>query len=125
MSTATITNHEIDYLIRGEEMQCVEIELDPNETDEAVQQGLEGSAWTRQGYSIVLELELDDFASAMAFANSVAALAEAANHHPDILIHGWNKLRLTLSTHSADGLTQSDLDLARGIDGLSASGRAG
>jgi len=88
-------------------------------TDEAVQQGLEGSGWTRQGDSIVRELELEDFASAMAFANSVAALAEAANHHPDILIHGWNKLRLTLSTHSADGLTQSDLDLARGIDGLS------
>ena len=90
-------------------------------TDEAVQQGLEGSQWTRQGDSIVRELELDDFASAMSFANSVAALAEAANHHPDILIHGWNKLTLTLSTHSADGLTQSDLDLARGIDGLSAS----
>ena len=90
-------------------------------TDEAVQQGLEGSGWTRQGDSIVRELELEDFASAMAFANSVAALAETANHHPDILIHGWNKLRLTLSTHSADGLTQSDLDLARGIDGLSAS----
>jgi 4a-hydroxytetrahydrobiopterin dehydratase len=89
-------------------------------TDEAVQQGLEGSGWTRQGDSIVRELELADFASAMAFANSVAALAEAANHHPDILIHGWNKLRLTLNTHSADGLTQSDLDLARGIDGLSA-----
>ena len=89
-------------------------------TDEAVQHGLEGSQWTRQGDSIVRELELADFASAMAFANSVAALAEAANHHPDILIHGWNKLRLTLSTHSADGLTQSDLDLARGIDGLSA-----
>ena len=32
MNTATRTNHEIDYLIRGEEMQCVEIELDPNET---------------------------------------------------------------------------------------------
>ena len=89
-------------------------------TDEAVRQGLEGSEWTRQGDSIVRELQLEDFASVMAFANSVAALAEAANHHPDILIHGWNKLRLTLSTHSADGLTQSDLDLARGIDGLSA-----
>ena len=32
MNTATRTNHEIDYLIRGEEMQCVEIELDPGET---------------------------------------------------------------------------------------------
>ncbi len=89
-------------------------------TDDEVRQGLEGSAWRHEGDAIVRELKLGDFAAAMAFANAVGALAEAANHHPDILIHGWNKVRLQLSTHSADGLTQSDLDLARGIDGLSA-----
>ena len=89
-------------------------------TDEEVQQGLEGSQWRREGDVIVRELELADFAAAMAFVNAVAALAEGANHHPDILIHGWNKVRFELRTHSADGLTQSDLDLARGIDGLSA-----
>jgi 4a-hydroxytetrahydrobiopterin dehydratase len=89
-------------------------------TDEAIDQGLEGSPWRREGDAIVRDLEFEDFAAAMAFANAVAALAEGANHHPDILIHGWNKVRLTSSTHSADGLTQSDLDLARGIDGLSA-----
>jgi 4a-hydroxytetrahydrobiopterin dehydratase len=89
-------------------------------TDDEVRQGLEGSQWRREGDTNVRDLELPDFAAAMAFANAVAELAEAANHHPDILIHGWNKVRLTLSTHSADGLTQSDLDLARGIDGLSA-----
>ena len=86
-------------------------------TDEAVRQGLEGSEWTRQGDSIVRELELADFASAMAFANSVAALAEAANHHPDIDIR-WRKVTYTLSTHSAGGLTQLDLDLAAQIDSL-------
>ena len=89
-------------------------------TDDAIDQGLQGTQWRREGGVIVRELELPDFATAMAFVNAVAALAEAANHHPDILIHGWNKVKLTLSTHSADGLTQSDLDLARGIDGLSA-----
>ena len=89
-------------------------------TDDEIQRGLEGSQWRRDGDAIVHELKLEDFAAAMGFANAVAALAEAANHHPDILIHGWNRVRLTLSTHSADGLTQSDLDLARGIDGLSA-----
>ena len=89
-------------------------------TDAAIEQGLEGSQWRRDGDAIVRDLTFDDFASAMAFANAVATLAEAANHHPDILVHGWNKVRLELSTHSADGLTQSDLDLARGIDGLSA-----
>jgi 4a-hydroxytetrahydrobiopterin dehydratase len=89
-------------------------------TDEQIEQGLSGSEWTREGDTIVRDFKLSDFAAAMAFANAVAGLAEAANHHPDILIHGWNRVRLTLSTHSADGLTQSDLDLARGIDGLSA-----
>ena len=54
-------------------------------TDE-VQQGLEGSEWTREGDSIVRELELD---AAMAFVTGGRA-GEAANHHPDILIHGWN-----------------------------------
>jgi 4a-hydroxytetrahydrobiopterin dehydratase len=90
-------------------------------TDDAIEEGLAESPWRREGDSIVRDLEFADFASAMAFTNAVAGLAEAANHHPDILIHGWNKVRLELSTHSADGLTQSDLDLSRGIDGLSAS----
>jgi len=89
--------------------------------DEQIEKGMSGSEWAREGDAIVRELELSDFASAMAFANAVAALAEAANHHPDILVHGWNKVRLTLSTHSEGGLTQSDLDLAHGIDGLSAA----
>jgi 4a-hydroxytetrahydrobiopterin dehydratase len=90
-------------------------------TDEQIEQGLSGSEWTREGDSIVRDFKLSDFAAAMAFANAVAGLAEAANHHPDILIHGWNLVRLELTTHSADGLTQNDLDLARGIDGLSGS----
>jgi 4a-hydroxytetrahydrobiopterin dehydratase len=89
-------------------------------TDDQIEQGLEGSEWTRDGDAIVRELELADFATAMAFVNAVATLAEDANHHPDILVHGWNKVRLTVSTHSEGGLTQSDLDLSRGIDGLSA-----
>lgn len=90
-------------------------------TDDAIARALTGSSWRRDGDAIVRELEFADFAGAMAFVNDVAGLAEAANHHPDILIHGWNRVRLELSTHSADGLTQGDLDLARGIDGLSAS----
>ena len=45
--------------------------------------------------------------------------AEEAGHHPDILVHGWNKVRLTLSTHSEGGITQADLDLAGAVDALS------
>ena len=50
--------------------------------------------------------------------NRVADAAEAANHHPDILVHGWNGLRFTLSTHSEGGVTEADLALAATIDAL-------
>jgi 4a-hydroxytetrahydrobiopterin dehydratase len=75
--------------------------------------------WRRgEGQTIERELKFADFAGAVAFANRVAELAEEANHHPDILIHGWNKVRLTLSTHSAGGLTDADFGLAKRIDDL-------
>ena len=53
----------------------------------------------------------------MEFVNEVAALAEEANHHPDIDIR-WNKVTLVLTTHSEGGLTQNDFDLAKKIDAL-------
>jgi 4a-hydroxytetrahydrobiopterin dehydratase len=74
--------------------------------------------WRREGESIVREHKFADFAAAIAFVDRVAERAEAANHHPDILVHGWNNVRLTLSTHSAGGITESDFALAREIDGL-------
>jgi 4a-hydroxytetrahydrobiopterin dehydratase len=76
--------------------------------------------WERDGDEIVREWKLADFAAAIAFVNRVAEVAEAANHHPDILLHGWNKVRLTLSTHSEGGLTDADFRLAGQIDGLGA-----
>ncbi len=74
--------------------------------------------WRLEDGQIVRELKFADFAAAIAFVDRVAARAEAANHHPDILVHGWNKVRLTLSTHSAGGLTDADFALAGEIDGL-------
>ncbi len=64
------------------------------------------------------ELSFANFADAIAFVNRVAEAAEVANHHPDILLHGWNKVRLTLSTHSVGGLTDADFQLAAQIDRL-------
>ena len=54
----------------------------------------------------------------MAHVERVAEAAEEANHHPDILVHGWNKVRLTLSTHSAGGVTQADLDMSQTLEAL-------
>jgi 4a-hydroxytetrahydrobiopterin dehydratase len=84
--------------------------------DEQIEQGLAGSDWRREGDTIVRDLELADFEAAMARANAVAAVAQEHDHHPDILVHGWNKLRLTMATHSEGGITQRDLDLARALD---------
>ena len=67
---------------------------------------------------IVREWKFEDFRGAIAFVERVADAAEAANHHPDILVHGWNKVRLELSTHSEGGITEADFALAARIDQL-------
>jgi 4a-hydroxytetrahydrobiopterin dehydratase len=74
-------------------------------------------AWQREGSSITAVVTRKDFTGAMLFTGAVAFLAEQANHHPDILIQ-WNKVTLTLSTHSAGGLTAADFDLAGKISAL-------
>jgi 4a-hydroxytetrahydrobiopterin dehydratase len=74
--------------------------------------------WRLEEGTLVRDLKLRDFAAVIALVNRVAEAAEAANHHPDILVHGWNGLRLTLSTHSEGGVTEADLALADAIDAL-------
>ncbi len=61
-------------------------------------------AWTRDGNSITTVTRRADFRDALLYVGAVAYLAESASHHPDIAI-SWNKVTLTLSTHSAGGLT--------------------
>ena len=88
-------------------------------TDPQISERLAGvPGWTRQGDSIVHEQTLADFKAALLYVGAVAYLAEAANHHPDITIQ-WNKVTLTLSTHSAGGLTTNDFALAEQINRLS------
>jgi 4a-hydroxytetrahydrobiopterin dehydratase len=87
-------------------------------TGNEIEQRLAMSEWYRSGQAIVREWKLADFAAAIAFVNRVSETAEAANHHPDILIHGWNKVRLELSTHSQGGLTAADFELAAQIDAV-------
>jgi 4a-hydroxytetrahydrobiopterin dehydratase len=82
------------------------------------------TGWGRQGDEIAREYTFGDFMEALGFVNAVAELAEAADHHPDILIHGYKRVKLTLSTHSEGGLTGRDFDLAARID-ASPAGKAG
>jgi 4a-hydroxytetrahydrobiopterin dehydratase len=76
------------------------------------------SEWREEGQALVRDFEFSNFAAAMAFVNRVADVAEEANHHPDILVHGWNKVRLTVSTHSEGRITDADHALAGRIDEL-------
>jgi 4a-hydroxytetrahydrobiopterin dehydratase len=87
-------------------------------SDEEIQAKLESSEWQREGDEIAREWKFKDFGEAMAFVNRVAVKAEEANHHPDILLHGWNNVRLTLTSHSAGGLTGSDFEMAEKFDAL-------
>jgi 4a-hydroxytetrahydrobiopterin dehydratase len=75
------------------------------------------AGWERTGSAITRTVELGDFRDAVLYVGAVAHLAQAANHHPDIAI-SWNRVTLTLSTHSAGGLTGADFALAGQINAL-------
>jgi 4a-hydroxytetrahydrobiopterin dehydratase len=87
-------------------------------SDSEIEAGIADGEWERDGETIVRERRFSDFRAAIAFVERVAEEAEAVNHHPDILVHGWNKVRLTLSTHSEGGVTAADLALAARLDAL-------
>jgi 4a-hydroxytetrahydrobiopterin dehydratase len=87
-------------------------------TDAEIESRLDGSEWEREEDEIVREWTFENFAEALAFVNRVGETAEEANHHPDILLHGWNKVRLSLTNHSAGGLTAVDFEMASKFDGL-------
>ena len=88
-------------------------------SEDQIAERLSGTEWKQEGEQIVRDWKFSDFREAIAFVNKVAEAAEEANHHPDILVHGWNKVRLTVTNHSAGGLTEADFALAEQVDGLS------
>lgn len=71
--------------------------------------------WQLEGENIRRTFRFADFAEAMGFVNRIGLAAEKADHHPDIDIR-WNKVTLTLSTHSAGALTDKDITLAALFD---------
>ena len=78
---------------------------------------LEG--WERDGDALRKEFKLDDFVGSVEFVKSLVEPAEEMNHHPDLAI-SWNKVTVTLSTHSEGGITENDFELAKRIDSLAA-----
>ena len=68
-------------------------------------------------HHLVRQFRFSDFKHALAFVNQVGEIAETEGHHPDILL-GWGKAEITLWTHAANGLTESDFIVAAKIDRL-------
>ncbi len=82
--------------------------------------------WQFENGTLTKEWKFDNFGEAMAFTNSVAEMAELAQHHPDIAIN-YSQVRLTLVTHSEGGVTGKDVALAKQIEeaGIGARERRG
>ena len=87
-------------------------------TSEQVEAELAASpGWQLADGQITKVVTRKDFADALRYVNAVGYLAERANHHPDIAM-SWNKVTLTLVSHSAGGLTDKDFALARQLNAL-------
>ncbi len=71
--------------------------------------------WTLDGRAIHKTFRFPTFTAAIGFVDKVAAIADAADHHPDILIR-YDRVTLTLSTHAAHGLTERDFALAAEVE---------
>ncbi len=74
--------------------------------------------WRREGDMIVRDVQVKDFQAALDLVNRVGAIAEEEGHHPDLLIHGYKNVRITLTTHAIDGLSENDFILAAKIERL-------
>jgi 4a-hydroxytetrahydrobiopterin dehydratase len=76
------------------------------------------SDWSLDGDSIRRQYTFDGFASAVAFVVRIGFDAEAADHHPDVLISNYKRVTLTFTTHSAGGLTAKDFSAASAADAV-------
>ena len=79
------------------------------------------NGWQFQNNQIEKEYSLKDFKSALNFVNKLGEEAEKMDHHPDINIHSYNKVKISLSTHSEGGVTGKDFNLAEKIENLNKS----
>jgi 4a-hydroxytetrahydrobiopterin dehydratase len=75
------------------------------------------NGWRREGTIIIKRYTMPSFPAALVFVGAIGHIAEGLDHHPDILIQ-WKNVTISISTHSAGGLTDKDFQLARHIDAL-------
>ncbi|HSF02972.1 MAG TPA: 4a-hydroxytetrahydrobiopterin dehydratase [Solirubrobacterales bacterium] len=73
--------------------------------------------WEREGETIAKTFELADFVGSAQFVGKLVEPAEEMGHHPDLTV-SWNKVGVSITTHSAGGLTANDFELAKRVDAL-------
>jgi 4a-hydroxytetrahydrobiopterin dehydratase len=72
--------------------------------------------WSFEKNSIIKQFKFKDFIEALSFVNAVGMESEKMNHHTDILMFAYNKVKITISTHDAGGVTKKDFSLAQKIE---------
>jgi 4a-hydroxytetrahydrobiopterin dehydratase len=99
--------------VRGASGRITDAIMTPLLSDQEITEVLASlPAWEREGNEITATYKFPTYLAGIAFVQQVAEIAEQSNHHPDIHI-GWRKVTLRVSTHSAGGLTQKDMALAK------------
>ena len=105
--------------IEEEKCESCESATEPLSGEEACKLAADTPKWNVGKISMEREFLHDNFLRAVEFVNKVAEIAEGENHHPDILIHGYKKVKIELTTHSVGGLSKNDFILAVKIDKIS------
>ena len=77
--------------------------------------------WTSDGTRLEKTFTTKGWKTAIALVNKIAEAADRADHHPDIHVEGYRKVRVVLTTHVTKGISRSDIDLARAIDTLASA----
>lgn len=87
-------------------------------TDEQIRKSLEAvPGWVQQGIEIAKIYRFKNYYETIAFVNATAWISHAADHHPDLEV-GYNQCKVRYSTHSAGGVTVTDIECARRVDDL-------
>jgi 4a-hydroxytetrahydrobiopterin dehydratase len=86
-------------------------------TEEIENASADLNAWKIEGKNLTKRFEFKNFAESLIFVNRVGAIAETADHHPDICF-GWGYAEFSITTHDAGGITKNDFELVRAIENL-------
>ena len=109
-------------LLKKKCIPCEKKGMKPFDKAEAEDYLAQTNGWTlaEEGHPQILKIQKEykfqDFIGAVNFINLIADIAEEEGHHPDIFLHDYNKIVVTLSTHAIGGLSENDFILAAKID---------